>query len=66
MTTAVEEIKSLPEYLSNGEVMIIHCYDNYGLLLMLAMILLPMLITQLFLVSLEGTTIGYFILYNVQ
>ena len=30
MTTAVEEIKSLPEYLSNGgEVMIIHCYDNY-------------------------------------
>ena len=28
--TAVEEIKSLPEYLSNGgEVMIIHCYDNY-------------------------------------
>ena len=33
MTTAVEEIKSLPEYLSNGgEVMIIHCYDNYVML----------------------------------
>ena len=67
MTTAVEEIKSLPEYLSNGgEVMIIHCYDNYVILLMPAMILLPMLITQLFLVSLEGTTIGYFMFYNVQ
>ena len=33
-----------------------------GLLLMPAMILLPMLITQLFLFSLEGTTIGQVIL----